>query len=155
MKEERSRTICLLQTINRNMKRCIEKKVAGTGVFRSQHKLLMTLGNHQDCSQTELAEKLEISPAAVAVSLKKLEKSGYISRQCDSRDNRVNQIVITEKGQDMIHRSVEYFQEIDENMLKGFSEQELQELSGLLLRMLKNGEAYYQSLEHSESQKSL
>lgn len=150
MNDERSRIICLMQTINRNMKRCVEKKVAGTGVFRSQHKLLMTLGNHQDCSQTELAEKLEISPAAVAVSLKKLEKSGYISRQCDSRDNRVNQIVITEKGQDMIHRSVEYFQEIDENMLKGFSEQELQELSGLLVRMLQNGEAYYQSLDQGE-----
>ena len=147
MNDERSRIICLMQTINRNMKRCVEKKVAGTGVFRSQHKLLMTLGNHQDCSQTELAEKLEISPAAVAVSLKKLEKSGYISRQCDSRDNRVNQIVITEKGQDMIHRSVEYFQDIDENMLKGFSEQELQELNGLLVRMLQNGEAYYKSLD--------
>ena len=58
MKDDRSRSICLLQTINRNMRRCVEKKVAGTGVFRSQHKLLMTLGNHQDCSQTELAEKL-------------------------------------------------------------------------------------------------
>lgn len=150
MNDERSRTICLLQTINRSMKRSVEKKVAGTGVFRSQHKLLMTLGKHQDCSQTELAEKLEISPAAVAVSLKKLEKAGYISRQCDSRDNRVNQIVITGKGQDMIHRSVECFQEIDENMLKGFTGEEIQELNSLLTRMLKNGEAYYQSLDHSE-----
>ena len=150
MKDDRSRSICLLQTINRNMRRCVEKKVAGTGVFRSQHKLLMTHGNHQDCSQTELAEKLEISPAAVAVSLKKLEKTGYISRQCDSRDNRVNQIVITEKGQDMIRRSVEYFREIDENMLKGFSEQEIQELNGLLTRMQQNGEAYYQNLNSSE-----
>ena len=44
MKDDRSRSICLLQTINRNMRRCVEKKVAGTGVFRSQHKLLMTLG---------------------------------------------------------------------------------------------------------------
>ena len=136
MKDDRSRSICLLQTINRNMRRCVEKKVAGTGVFRSQHKLLMTLGNHQDCSQTELAEKLE--------------KTGYISRQCDSRDNRVNQIVITEKGQDMIRRSVEYFREIDENMLKGFSEQEIQELNGLLTRMQQNGEAYYQNLNSSE-----
>ena len=64
MKDDRSRSICLLQTINRNMRRCVEKKVAGTGVFRSQHKLLMTLGNHQDCSQTELAEKLE-APVAL------------------------------------------------------------------------------------------
>ena len=150
MKDDRSRSICLLQTINRNMRRCVEKRVAGTGVFRSQHKLLMTLGKHQDCSQTELAEKLEISPTAVAVSLKKLEKTGYISRQCDSRDNRVNQIVITEKGQDMIRRSVEYFREIDDNMLKGFSEQEIQELNGLLTRMQQNGEAYYQSLNSSE-----
>ena len=45
---------------------------------------------------------------------------------------------------------MEYFREIDENMLKGFSEQEIQELNGLLTRMQQNGEAYYQSLDHSE-----
>ena len=35
-------------------------------------------------------------------------------------------------------------------MLKGFSEQEIQELNGLLTRMQQNGEAYYQNLNSSE-----
>lgn len=80
------------------MKRCIDRKVKDTGVYRSQHRILMMLGAHPDFTQTMLAEKLEVSPAAVAVSLKKLEKSGHISRACDELDNRMNRVVITEKG---------------------------------------------------------
>ena len=35
-------------------------------------------------------------------------------------------------------------------MLQGSSEQEIQELNGLLTRMKQNGEAYYQNLNSSE-----
>ena len=92
----------LFRQADQSMKRVISKKVAGTGVYRSQHRMLMILGKHPDCSQSAIAEKLEISPAAVAVSLKKLEKAGYISRQCDEADNRMNHVVVTPKGKEVI-----------------------------------------------------
>ena len=119
-------------------------------MYRSQHRLLMILGKHPDCSQTELAERLEISPAAVAVSLKKLEKSGFISRQCQKNDNRVNQVVITEKGWEIIDQSVQYFKEMDKAFLKDFSLEELKQLEAFLARMIKNGEDYYQALLKQE-----
>lgn len=46
------------------------KKVNHTGVYQSQHRLLMHLNHHPNCSQIEIAREMEISPAAVAVSLK-------------------------------------------------------------------------------------
>jgi len=124
----------------------IGRKVEGTGLFRSQHRLLMILGNHPDCSQTVIAEKMDISPSAVAVTLKKLEKGGYISRQCLVQDNRVNEVVVTEKGQEAIHQSIICFQEIEAAVLKDFSEEEMKQLISFLERMIANEENYYRSL---------
>lgn len=150
MEEQKHKIIHLLGVADRTLKRSISKKVENTGVFRSQHRLLMILGKHPDCSQTELAERLEISPAAVAVSLKKLEKSGFISRQCQENDNRVNQVVITEKGWKIIDLSTQYFKEMENAFLSDFSEEELKQLQSFLERMIKNGEDYYQTLIKQE-----
>ena len=150
MEEQKHKIIHLLGVADRTLKRSISKKVENTGVFRSQHRLLMILGKHPDCSQTELAERLEISSAAVAVSLKKLEKSGFISRQCQENDNRVNQVEKKEKGWEIIDQSVQYFKEMDKAFLKDFSLEELRQLEAFLERMIKNGEDYYQTLIKQE-----
>ena len=88
---------------------------------------------------------MEISPPAVAVTLKKLEKGGYISRQCLEEDNRVNEVVVTEKGRQAISESIVCFQEVESAILKGFSDQEMEQLSGFLQRMIANGEDYSRS----------
>ena len=62
MGEREHELVHLLHIVDRNFKRSIDKKVESTGVYRSQHRLLMMLGRHPDCSQTELAEKMEVSP---------------------------------------------------------------------------------------------
>lgn len=136
----------LFRCTDQTLKRVIGRKVEGTGLYRSQHRLLMILGSHPDSSQTAIAEKMEISPPAVAVTLKKLEKGGYISRQCLVQDNRVNEIVVTEKGQRAIDESIICFQEIEAAILNGFSEEEMEQLKSFLERMIKNGESYYKKI---------
>lgn len=148
--EKQRRMMDYFRKADRSVKRCIEKKVEHTGVYRSQHRLLMMLGRNPNRSQTEIAEKLDISPAAVAVSLKKLEKSGYISRQCDENDNRVNSIEITEKGKMTILVSEKYFSEMEEALLQGFSGEELLQFEDYMGRMMQNAERYYLSLMQQE-----
>lgn len=138
--------INLFRCTDQSLKRVIARKVEGTGLYRSQHRLLMILDRHPDSSQTAIAEKMEISPSAVAVTLKKLEKGGYISRQCQVQDNRVNEVVVTEKGREAINESIICFQEIEGAILDGFSEEELEQLKSFLKRMIENGESYYRSL---------
>ncbi|MBD5548473.1 MAG: MarR family transcriptional regulator [Lachnospiraceae bacterium] len=145
-KEIQHQIIDLFRQMDQALKRVISRKVADTGIYRSQHRLLMFLGKHLECSQTELAEKMDISPAAVAVSLKKLEKGGYINRQCNADDNRANQVEVTDKGKRAIDVSICYFQEIEAAMFKNFSSLEMEELRHYLERIIQNGEDYYQSL---------
>ena len=78
------------------------------GLYRVQHQLLMCVYKYPDASQKELARIQNVSTAAVAVTLKKLEKGGYVGRIVDRDDNRYNKIRITEKGRKEVERSIDF-----------------------------------------------
>lgn len=123
---------------DRALKRCIEYRVKDTGVYRSQHRLLMELYRRPNCSQIELAELLEVSPAAVAVSLKKLEKGGYIQKKTAVDDGRANQVEITALGNEVIKMSFRMFGEIDKALFADFSDEELYQITAFFERMIAN-----------------
>ncbi len=90
------------------------------------------------CSQREVAKAMRLSPATVAVSLKPLERDGYVCRQVDEKDARRNLVRLTDKGRQAVEDCGRAFREVDEEMLSGFSPRERAQLSGFLLRMLEN-----------------
>lgn len=119
--------------------RCIlDQRLKRTGVYRSQHQILMMLSNHSNTSQKELAERLFVSTATIAVSVKKLEKGGYITRLMDQEDNRMNKLCLTEKGRDMVVHSRQFFRNVEAQMFRDFSEEELEVMEAYLDRIYKN-----------------
>ena len=63
---------------NRRHRKILEQELNFTGVYRSQHQLLMFIADNPNVSQKELARLYGVSTATIAVSLKKLEQGGYI-----------------------------------------------------------------------------
>lgn len=122
-------------------RRVIEQWATDAGMHRSQHRMLMYLtkcGNTP--TQKDIAKNFDISPAAVAVTLKKLESDGYIERgKCAERsDSRYNEIKITERGRIAAMQSRKYFQHVDSEAFKDFSDDELAAFTALLERMQNN-----------------
>lgn len=110
-----------------------------TGLGRSAHRLLMILSDSRDSlSQTHLAGKLEISTAAVATMLKKMENDGYISRSVNESDSRFNAIELTEKGAEIVEKSKKAFFAIDRALFEGFDEAESKKLNEFLDRIQSN-----------------
>ncbi len=128
-----------LMCINRMHRSAADAKMKVTGIHRSQHMILMYLFR-KNCkvSQKDIAEHFEISPAAVAVSLKKLEHGGYISRCSSKEDNRFNEIELTAKGKAVVEYSFNSFEEIDRNTLEGISEEEKEMLTVILDKIIGN-----------------
>ena len=116
----------------------LEQRLEQTGVFRAQHQILMFLSDHPQCSQKQIAEAFKISPPAVGVSLKKLEKGGYIERIVDTEDNRFHQVTLTERGRGVVCQSRRIFNEVLEEMYSGLSEEEEQLLLHLTQRIRDN-----------------
>ncbi len=68
----------MFRRVDTMLRRYLDRKVCHTGVYPTQHRLLMELYRNPNCSQVGLAEKFDVSAAAIAVSLKKLEKGERI-----------------------------------------------------------------------------
>ena len=77
-------------------------------------------------------------PSALAVSLKKLEKGGYIRRSADISDERKKHMEITEAGSKVVSESHVMFQEIENQMFQGFSEEEIQIIHRYLNQIVDN-----------------
>ncbi len=100
--------------------------------------LLNAEGQGRPCSQREVAKRMRLSPATVAVSLKSLERSGYVARRADDRDARRNQVTLTDKGRRAVEVCGAVFRSVDRRMLLGFSEEERKQLNSFFRRMMEN-----------------
>ena len=121
-----------------------EKKVMEFGVHRSQHKILMYLSRREGeyITQKHIAADFEISAAAVAVSVRKLEAEGLITRRADESDNRANIILLTDSGMQIVEQTRSLINGIDEAMFEGFTQDEITEFSAFLSRLCDNIKNY-------------
>ena len=115
-----------------------------SGVYRSQHQILMFISRCPNASQKEIANRQHVSTATIAVSLKKMEKGGYISRVADKDDNRFNQICITPKGQAVVEGSEKIFKKVENALFAGFTDEELDQFEGFLDKVRLNLEYLFQ-----------
>ena len=133
-----SRAVEMMIKVNKLHRAMIDIQTKEIGIHRTQHRMLIHLDKDGMLpSQRELATKLDITPAAVTVALKKLENDGYIERTL-GQDTRYNEIKITEKGRELLDRTHELFLRVDSAMLEGFSAEELDSYIAYLERMQKN-----------------
>ena len=80
-------------------KQCMMRLLADYGIHFGQPPLLVTLKKQGGSgNQSDLAKALNVSPAAIAVSLKRMEKAGMVRRITDPEDLRSNRVELTESG---------------------------------------------------------
>lgn len=101
-------------------------------------RILGTIQFHNGATQKELADEMNTSPAAMSVSIKRLQKAGLIEKISDESDCRINKIRLTDKGvrihEDIFEKTIA----IDRKMLDGFSEEEISLLFSYLDRVQGN-----------------
>lgn len=128
----------LLGCVDRAHRALIEAKVEDLGLHRTQHMMIMQIARNEGIAQNELARAFDISPSAVAVTLKKLEAEDYIVRYQEGEDARTKHIGLTDKGRELVSRSKELFEQVDKAAFEGFSGEERATLIGYMTRIRDN-----------------
>ncbi len=129
-------------------KAMIDCRVRSLGIHRTQHRILMHLAKYDKLpSQKELAEHLDVTPAAITSALKKIENGGYVERTL-GHDNRFNELCITEKGRELVKQTREIFSEADASMFEGFSNEELDTYISCLEKLQANIRKQYERKEN-------
>ena len=101
------------------------KMLQAMDVHPKQVPLLYFLRKNEGLSQNEISKQMNIKPPTVAVSIKRLEKSGIIERRIDDTDRRISRVYLTKKGFELSERVKEKIEQSEHVMFKGFSEAEL------------------------------
>ncbi|MBQ2775684.1 MAG: MarR family transcriptional regulator [Clostridia bacterium] len=116
----------------------ISKVANSMGVYRGQPQIMDYLIKNGEATQREIADYLRVSPASVAVSVKRMAKAGLLEKTADENDLRFNKIKITPKGVEIERACRAEFDKIDKRMFSGFSHEELQQFTGFLKRINEN-----------------
>lgn len=112
------------------------------GLHFGQPRILHTIKMLDGATQKEIADKLNITPASLAVSIKRMQRANLIEKNMNSTNLRRNNIALTEYGIKILNNSYLSFLEMDDQMVQGFSNEELKKLSGYLDRMYENLNGY-------------
>ena len=114
------------------------KRFMDMGVHPGQIPVLRAVHEHAGISLREMAEKLHVKPPTVTVTVKRLEKAGFLYREPDWRDSRVSRIYETEKGKELSREIGQQVCEREVQLLDGFSEEEKAQLCDFFRRMSEN-----------------
>lgn len=116
----------------------IQREAAGAGLYFGQMPILEYVLGHDRCTQKEAADYLQISPPSVATSVKRMQKTGLITKTGDASDLRYNRLSVTPTGRERAKECRERFDRVDDRMFAGFSEGDCAALMGFLGRMAEN-----------------
>ncbi|HEY8541876.1 MAG TPA: MarR family transcriptional regulator [Pseudothermotoga sp.] len=116
----------------------VHEQLEDLGIHPGQPPMLMIIGKNEGITQNQIAEKLNLRPATVAIMLRRMEKAGLIERQQDANDRRLQRVFLTKKGKGSHKFLQEQMQEIEKIAMQGFSEDEKNQLKQFLDRMIVN-----------------
>lgn len=103
-----------------------------------QTPLLQCLLHEGNCSQAQLSKILNVSPAAVAVSLKRLEKQGMIKRTVNPQSQRENIIVLTQEGEQVTKDIADAIESVLERVFQGLEEDEILAFETVIRKICAN-----------------
>lgn len=96
------------------------------------------LAQTEDVFQKDIEEEYSIRPSTATELLKQMEKNGLIVREPVAYDNRLKKIVVTDKALLYKQQVVEDLTALDETLVKGISEADLQVFFKVIEKMMDN-----------------
>jgi DNA-binding MarR family transcriptional regulator len=99
--------------------------VAQLGIHSGQGSLLSALDMLGPCSQRELADFRQVSPATISVMLGRLESRGLIRRAPSGEGGKRNQIFLTQAGKDMARALRDLMPQEADKVFAGLTDEEL------------------------------
>jgi MarR family transcriptional regulator for hemolysin len=103
--------------------------------------VLVSIKAHRHGAQRHLAESIGVEGPTLTHHLNKMEAAGLVTRTRNPENRRVHNVDLTAAGEAAFARLLDAVREFDRQLQKGFSKNEIEAVSGLLLRLQANAEA--------------
>jgi MarR family transcriptional regulator for hemolysin len=130
----------LVHDVSRLRQILFDQEMRPHGVTRAQWWALAQLsrGGEGGMAQAELARVLGLGKVAVGGMIDRLESAGLVVRRPDALDRRVNRILVTARGREILERMVEVGRHLNGVVLDGIPAEDLLVADRVLTAIRRN-----------------
>jgi DNA-binding MarR family transcriptional regulator len=137
----------LIHDVSRLRRSAFDRCLRPLNVTRSQWWVLAYLSRQDGMTQSQLAEELDLGKVAVGGLIDRLEKSGFLRREADATDRRVNRVFLEPKSKQLVTRMRKISHRMNTQILAGLGDKQLESAALTLEAMKRNTLAYLQAPE--------
>lgn len=119
-------------------KKDFNRTLSECGLFPGQEHMIITISEEEGITASALAERFHLSLATVSVSVKRMEKAGFICKTADDKDARISHLYLTDKAKAVTSHVQRCCERQEEMITSGMNEAEKQIFLSLLLRAMNN-----------------
>lgn len=91
-----------------------------------------------DIFQKDIEEQFSITRSTASKVINLMVKKGFIKLQTVKEDKRLKKLIITEKAENILPIMDVYGNDLENTLLKGFTDEEIESLSSYIQRMKNN-----------------
>ncbi|MBQ6518009.1 MAG: winged helix-turn-helix transcriptional regulator [Anaerolineaceae bacterium] len=142
MKEELRELVGALSKVYITHRKCFLQQSQKHGLYVGQPQVLNFVIRHPGCTQNEIAAALGVSAASIAFSTKRLQNAGFLQKQVNSLNMRCNKLYVTPEGKEILKEFGSGYDELNQAMFEGFSEDEIKQLADFAKRVDSNLEKF-------------
>lgn len=129
----------------------IDKLMKDEGLLASDFHLITAIRRSKseppfELKPSELCNFMLFSWGGLTKAMNRLQQKGVITRVSCANDKRIRMIRLTENGEKITERAAITLQQYHQQLLEGFTSEEIELLDKLLKKLLDNGEAYEENL---------
>jgi MarR family transcriptional regulator, transcriptional regulator for hemolysin len=123
---------------SRAIRRAYDKRLGSLALNLTEASALAYVAEHGSIAQTRLAQRLGMGRASMGATVDALYGRGLLTRAPDPADRRVWLVGVSAEGRRLADATEKIDRLLREDLRKGLSRQERQQLSSTLLRLKSN-----------------
>ena len=135
----------LISVIHRHGMRFFDWSLADTEIGPGQQFFLVCIYENPGISMQKLAKIGHFDKGTVTKAVKKMEDQGYLSREPDVCDKRVQHLFTTREAEPALQMIFDLRGQWNEILLQNLSEEEIQQAELLLTKISDNAYSYIQN----------
>jgi DNA-binding MarR family transcriptional regulator len=128
----------IIKKYKSDYRKIIKTDKTNLGVNYNYYQYLYVINKYNGINQIELAKKMNVLKSSSSKAVKNLTASKLIIIIKDEEDLRIKKLYITENGRKLLDDFILIIKKTNKKLLKGFSNDEVEEVKDFLLRIYKN-----------------
>jgi len=125
----------VISGIYQKSRRLSEESLKAFRLTFPQFGVLLRLSFRDNVTQKELSDIMDTDTTTIMVICDSLQKKGFLERMKDPSDRRVNRLILTEKGRNVVSKAYPLMMKRYEFFVNSISQKELETITPILEKL--------------------